>query len=113
MHQVKAFHGTNSIFENFEMKSTGVWFISDRIEAEEYGSEIKEVKLDITNALYLSHEMNAHKGPQFIANNRKEYTLIILPSDRAFAEENIYSEAYHDVYIVFDIARIKNLACVS
>ena len=113
MHTVTAYNGTDVQFEQFEMTETGIWFISDATEAEEYGTIIKEVELDISNPLYLTHEMNAYKGPRHIASKRGAHTLIILPKSALFAYEHTYTEALYDVYIVFDAARIKNLACVS
>lgn len=102
-----AYHGTDAQFTKFNTDN-GVWFISDKTEAEEYGNTIIAAEIILNNPLILSHKINVEKGSSKIIKlaKSKGYDSIMLPIDNNFADEMIYTEAYHNVYIVFSNKQI-------
>lgn len=109
------YHGTDYEFETFNPSPTGIWFISDKDEAREYGKYIGAYQLNIVNPYYGTHEENAKFGKSRIINKAKSngHDGIVLPKDEDFYEENIYYEAQFDVFIVFEPRQIKSVGIVS
>ena len=104
------YHGTNKDFSEFD-DSNGVWFISDKEAAEDYGDRIIPARLDIRNPYVSSHKENMKLGMRkLIAKAKsKNHDSIILPKDKAFYDEHIHDEALHDVYVVFNKDQINEI----
>jgi hypothetical protein len=102
------YHGTNNKFDQFDL-TNGIWFISDKEEAAEYGERIIEAEVTLSNPLITTHKVNVTFGPVKLIKEAKarQHDGIILLKDSDFADEHCYTEANHDVVIAFRSYQIR------
>ena len=103
-----AYHGTDKNFKKIDT-SRGAWFISDKVEAGEYGERIIVAEIILHNPMVSTHRENVKYGPMRLISKAKEnkFDGIVLYKDEQFAKEAIYTEANHTVYIAFNNEQIK------
>jgi len=105
------YHGAGEKFNQFDTRGGG-WFISSKKEAAEYGNgeDIVSAYLSMKNPLTMTHKENATYGAELA--ERKARRLgndgVIIPANKEFAEENVYTEAEHDVYVALSPEQIKS-----
>lgn len=103
------YHGTEAPFQEFKT-ARGAWFISNATESAEYGSRKIDAYLSIQNPYTGTHSQNARLGAERMMQlaQEKGHDGIHLPVDLDFANENVYTEAEHDVWIAFNPNQIKS-----
>jgi len=106
------YHGSDTE-NNYIMgqRSGGAWFIESDQEAVEYGDNVSQVYLSIKNPMVSTHRENTQLGPKRLIEKAKRLGRdgVYIPKDQAFADENVYTEAEHDVWVTLNPNQIKSI----
>lgn len=111
MHRIM-YHGSDT-FNGGEFNTTnGIWTISDKEEAEQYGDNVFTLEVTVNNPYISSHEEKTKKlGDRKLLQKAKSlgHDSVFIPSDYDYYELNIYDEAKYDVLIAFTNDQVKLL----
>lgn len=105
------YHGSNSYDGNDIFDATnGIWTISDKSEASEYGDNVFTLEVTINNPYISSHQEKTQVlGEKKLLEKARQlgHDSIILPSDMDYYELMMYDEAMYDVIIALSADQIK------
>jgi hypothetical protein len=99
LHFPAVFHGTDARVSDYDVRR-GVWFISDEVEALEYGSTVHCARVSLARPMMATHEEVAVDREGVVARARRGgFDGVCIPPDLGFADTMVYYEARHCVLI--------------